>query len=251
VGHGWMRMAAWGLVTVLATPAVAQLDEELVGDRPDVSESATTVSAGRFQLEAGVLYVREEGETVRDLGQALLRVGLAEDWELRVGLGSWLDAGAAEGWDGGSVGVKVHLLDNWELRPDVALLLGTSTPFGDEEVADDAWQPEAKLAMEWELTDALGLAVNAGYARPGEGGDRFDQAQWSTALGWSIDERFGAFGEYFGVNRDEPGGDSVHGVDAGVTWLLTPDLQLDVWGGTGIGDDGPDWFAGTGVVARW
>jgi hypothetical protein len=234
------------------TAARGQWEEELIGDRPDFSESTATVGDGRFQLEAGVLYGRDEGESARELGQALLRVGVLPDWEVRIGLGSWLDGpGEAEGWDGGSLGLKVALLENWAARPAVALLVGTSTPWGDSAVADEEWQPEAKVALSWELSDALELAVNTGYARLGADEARFDQAQWSAAVGWGVGDRLGVFGEYFGFSREERDGDATHYLDGGVTWLLSEDLQLDLWGGTNVAGEGADWFVGSGVVARW
>lgn len=248
-----VAVAALAATAGLPAPAMAQgFAADLVSDRPDVSESAETVEAGRWQLEAGYGYSRDGGEAAHEIGQALLRVGLAEGWELRLGFGSWVDAGrAADGWDGGSVGVKVRLLDNWQLRPDLALLVGAATPFGDDAIADDAWQPEVKLALAWELADRVGLGVNAGWARPGSGDGRFDQAQWSAALGYAVTERLGVFGEYFGTSAEERGGSAAHAVDGGVTWLLTPDLQLDAWAGAGLSDAAPEWSAGTGIVARW
>ena len=244
---------AWTAAVLLAATAAAAQPSaaELVSDRPDVSESAVTVSAGRVQLEAGYGFTRDDGERVHDVGQALVRVGLLENLELRVGAGSFVDAGEASGWDGGSLGLKVALLENWGWRPGLALLLGAATPFGDDEVAGDSWEPEVKVAAAWELRDRLGLSVNGGWARPGEGDGRFDQAQWSASLGWAATERLGVFGEVFGTSREEPGGDAAHSLDGGLTWLLTDDLQLDAYAGAGLTDAAPDWFVGTGVVARW
>jgi hypothetical protein len=244
--------AAWVVGTAMAVVGAAQpLPEDLISDRPDFTESASTVSPGRVQLEAGYGFARDEGEDAHDLGQALLRVGLGRDLELRVGLGSFVDAGPASGWDGGSVGLKVRLLDNWGLRPELAVLLGAATPFGDEEVADDAWQPEAKVAAAWELTERLGLSVNGGWARLGDGDGRFDQAQWSASLGVGVTDRLGVFGEYFGASREEPDGEATHYLDGGATWRLGDDLQLDAYGGAGLTGESADWFVGTGVVARW
>jgi len=39
--------------------------------------------------------------------------------------------------------------------------------------------------------------------------------------------------------------------DAGATWLLGPDLQLDLRAGHGLDGPDPDWFAGAGVAVRW
>ena len=247
------RARTWRLsAALLLAPALAgaQQGEELVGDRPDFTESAVAVSPGRVQIEAGTTWTRDESETAHELGEVLVRIGMVEDLELRVGLGSWVRAGDADGWDGGSLGIKARLVEGWGLRPELAVLLGAATPFGDEEVADGSWQPEAKLALGWELAEDLDLGVNAGYARPGEGEGRFDQAQWSAALGWGATERLGFFVEAFGFGREAPEGGATQYLDAGVTWLLGPELQLDARLGRGLGDEAAEWFAGAGVVAR-
>jgi hypothetical protein len=236
---------------LLIAPALVSGQEDLVGDRPDFTESALSIAPGRVQLEAGFGYGEDEGVSTEEIGQVLARVGLFENVELRLGLGSWVRAEEADGWDGGSLGFKVHLLDNWGARPALAILAGASTPYGDEEVADDDWQPEVKLAAGWELTETLELSVNAGYARPGAGEERFDQAQWSASLGWGATDRLGAFVELFGFDQEVKGGGSTQYLDGGVTWLLTPDLQLDLYGGRGLTDEATDWFAGTGLVVRW
>ena len=250
-----MRATKVGLLgaalLLAAATARGQDGAELVSDRPDFTESAVAVAPGRVQVEAGATTTRDEGESARDLGEVLVRVGMFQRVELRVGLGSWVDAGEAEGWDGGSLGFKAQLLESWGWRPDLAILFGAATPFGDEEVADESWQPEARLALGWELAEALDLGVNAGYARPGEGDSRFDQAQWSAALGWGATDRLGFFLEAFGFDREAPEGGATRYLDAGATWLVGPDLQLDARVGRGLNDEAADWFAGTGVVARW
>lgn len=247
------RTTMWRLcAALLLAPALAaaQETEELVGDRPDFTESAVAVSPRRVQVEAGTTWTRDEGESAQEIGEVLVRIGVVEDLELRLGLGSWVRSGDAEGWDGGSLGLKARLVEGWGGRPELAVLLGAATPFGGEEVADESWQPEAKLALGWELAEGLELGVNAGYARPGRGASRFDQAQWSAALGWGATERLGVFLEAFGFGREEAGGGATRYLDGGVTWLLGPELQLDARVGHGLGNEAADWFAGVGVVAR-
>ncbi|HVR98294.1 MAG TPA: transporter, partial [Thermoanaerobaculia bacterium] len=138
-------------------------------------------------------------------------------------------------------------------RPAVSLLLGTSVPVGDDELTSDAWEPEAKLALAWELTSWLSLSANAGAAYRNAPGvdDRFTQISASLSAGFAVTDRLGAFAEVYGFSEEELEGDSTRYVDGGVTWLIGNDLQLDARVGWGLNDPDPDWFAGVGAGLRF
>jgi len=232
-----------------AAPSTAQ---DLQTDRPDVTEGATTMPAGRLQLETGLARETDDGDADQTFGQALVRYGLLDGVELRVELGSWQRlAGGADGWDGGSLGLKARLFDGGEGMPQTSVVLTAGTPFGNDEVAADAWQPDVKLAADWALPGGFGLGANVGWGRPVEDGRRFDQATWSVAVGPPGGERLGTFVEYFGTSREGAGGDATHYLDAGVTWAVGPDLQLDVYGGAGLVSAATDWFVGAGAAVRF
>jgi hypothetical protein len=232
-----------------AAPSVAQ---DLQTDRPDVTEGATTMPAGRLQLESGVARESDNGDANQAFGQTLVRYGIVEGLELRVELGSWQRlAGGASGWDGGSLGLKARLVDGGDGVPQTSLVLTAATPLGDDEVAADAWQPDVKVAADWDLPGGFGLGANVGWGRPVEDGRRFDQATWSVSLGPPGGERLGTFLEYFGTTREAPGGDPTHYLDGGLTWALGPDLQVDVYGGAGLVEAATDWFVGAGAAVRF
>ena len=58
----------------------------MVTDRPDATESAITVAPGVFQLEFGYTFGEIESVSVHNLGEVLLRVGVADMLELRLGV---------------------------------------------------------------------------------------------------------------------------------------------------------------------
>lgn len=76
----------WAVVlgTILAAHAVAPVvmaQEPLVTDRPDFTESSSTVGKGFFQLEGGATYFESAGGTdVTTLGEVLIGAGLS--WRL-------------------------------------------------------------------------------------------------------------------------------------------------------------------------
>lgn len=233
-------------------------DPPMVTDRPDFTESAVTVSRGRFQLEGGYTLEHSQGRNRHALGEILLRAGMAEGVELRVGLNSYVWSATASGaptsgLEDASLGVKLHLLEGSAatVRPTVAVIVAATLPTGGRQTGEDDLQPEAKLALAWDLTDRLALGSNLNYAYLSAEGRRANQVAGSLALGFAATPRIGTYLEYFGFFPDSPGGPDRHLLNGGATLLLHPDLQLD--GRLGVRLDDPDGevFVGFGAAWRW
>ena len=253
--RGWWAGAAASLLIAGAAPGQ---DDPLVTDRPDFTESAATVAPGRIQLEGGFTFTDAGAVEETSFGELLARIGLAERLELRVGINSFLrvdgpGGGEVDGWEDASFGVKARLWDGGAGgRPEAALIVATSLPTGDEDLGGGAGlAPEAVLALAWEIAPDLGLGVNLGAAYPRDGGERFAQGFASAAVGWSAGDRLGLFAELYGFSEEEDGGDASAYADAGATWSLGPDHQLDARLGTGLSGTDTDLFIGLGFAARW
>lgn len=257
--------------TLAALPVSAQEPPELVTDRPDQTESAVTVPPGFVQLEAGVDHAEAGGDADAEstaVGSSLLRVGLAERVELRLGWGGWAreEAGgeSVDGVSDGEVGLKVGLWEERGARPQAAFLAGVSVPAGERGFSTERWDPAMRLSFAHDLGRGVGLGYNLGMAWSSEelpgggpGAERREavsRLEYTVALGFGLSERMGAFVELFGDAPVDapPGSDGpAHAADAGVTWLLTPSLQLDVAAGAGLSDAAPDFLATAGVSIRW
>ena len=232
----------------------------LVTDRPSFTESALAVALGAVQLEVGYTLTRNDVVDAHALGEVLIRIGVLPRAELRLGLNSfaWTDdpLGDASGLEDVSLGVKVELAEGAGqefnlLRPRVALLLNTSLPTGTGGFGEKGLQPGATLAMSWELSERLGLGANANVAAASQDGDRFGQFSGAVALGVSLADRVGAYGEYFLFAPPGPGDDATGFLNGGLTFLATNDLQFDVRAGFGMhGVDG-DFFVGAGFATRF
>lgn len=233
----------------------------MVTDRPDATESAITVAPGVFQLESGYTFGETEGINVHNLGEVLLRVGVADMLELRFGVNSyqWVRApiASAQGLEDSSIGVKLKLVDNGGKtglgHPQVAVLASTSLPTGSSLVSQDKLQPEMRLAVAWDLSERLALGTNVFYAYGNDviADQRFHQAGATLTLGVAVADRWGVYGEYFGaytVIRDGPRENYVNG---GVTFLVQRDFQLDARIGYGLNGLDDDYFVGFGSGVRW
>jgi len=233
---------------------------ELVTDRPDQTESAAVVPPGTVQLETGVDYAAEGGDPEIDseaLGSSLLRIGLAEGFELRLGWGGWArereaGGGEVEGVADAEVGFKVALWEPRGRRPQVALLGGVSLPAGEDGLSSERHDPSLRLSLAHDLPRGTSLGYNLGVAWAGEE-SRFE---YTAAFGFGLGPRVGGFVELFGDAPVDGPADgrstaAAHAVDGGLTFLLRDRLQLDLAAGAGLTDEAPDRFLTAGVSIRW
>lgn len=231
--------------------------EPLVTDRPDFTESAVTVTPGRWQLELGYTFARSGDEKRHSFGELLIRVGALSWLEARLGLNSFalvdLPEEDRDGLENLSLGAKARLFtpapDGSGLAPETALLFGMVFPTGSPEIGDDGTQPAAALALGWSLSEWLSLGSNVGW-RYATGEERFHQFLASVSAGFAIDARVGGFAEYYGLYPGSAGGSGTHFLDTGLTLLVGPNVQLDWRIGIGLVEPHPNWFTGLGIGFR-
>ncbi len=234
--------------------ATAAMAEELVTDRPDATESSSIVQPGHVQVELGWLYTENDDDDteISEGPQTLVRIGLTEATELRLGWAGYIDEGSdgESGVGDGEVGVKVHLLDADGQVPETAVLIAVSIPTGDDEFTSDEVDPGFRFAMAQDLSDNVSAGVNLGVEWATDENDERDSTFiYTAAVGFGLTEKLGAYLEVFGDIGITADGDS-HSVDGGFTYLLSDNVQLDALGGVGISNDADDWFAGGGVSFR-
>lgn len=235
-----------GAAICCAAPA-----EPLVTDRPDFTESAAAVDVGRLQLEVGYTATFNGGDPAHALPEALLRIGLAERTELRLGWGGLhLHDGGVEGADG-EIGIK-HVLDLDDSGPlALGFIASLTLPTGGGDATGDALVPVLKLLWSVDVLDGLSIAGNINFSYPtSDAGDRIGASEASLALALALTSAVGVYAEYFGLypwRQDAP----EHYINGGVTLLLTDDLQLDARIGAGLNDSADDLFAGVGLSVRF
>ena len=249
-------LLAPALCALLATQAIAD-DDPMVTDRPDFTESAATVTRGRTQIELGYTFTELGDLEEQRLGELLVRIGWTEIVELRLGLNSWVQLDGpgldVSGNEDISFGCKIRLSDPLPAGsrlPQVAVVLSTTLPSGSDEIGNSEAQPSAILALAWDVNDKTSVGSNVGYARLGESGDRFGELSASVSLGRVLSDRVDGFVEAYTLTRQEGRGDDQI-INAGFTWALSEDGQLDFRAGTGLDSDGADFFVGAGAAWRF
>ena len=252
------RFACAALVALtLPALAMAQAGDPLIGDRPDFTESANTISPGRVQFEGGFTSLAVNESHLTTVGEILVRVGVAKNTEARLTLGSyaWIKNPPFKNSDGITdiaVGAKHRFFKNDGLVPETALLASVTLPTGSDGITLEEVVPVMIGAFGWELSDVFALGANAGWSHlfiP-NANDRFHTWWGSLSLAASLGKGFGAYFEVYGYNREEKDGNTTGYADVGLTYLINENFQLDARVGQGFNGDDENWFYGLGLVYR-
>lgn len=242
----------WAAVALGALgPAPLAGQGTITSDRPGLGSGSAVITPGMLQFELGGEYADDGEDADRiSLGQALVRFGVSDGFELQALLGSFTVLRAAdvstEGVQDIGLGAKVRLpslADAWTW----SLLGSVLLPTGATAFTADAVVPSVSLLADLGLTDRLGLAVNVGTS--GFASDAGDQVSLivTPSLALPGERSMAVFAGYAGYFA--AGDSDLHFAEAGVTWLRGSDLQVDLNGGIEV--DSGDYFVGIGVARRW
>jgi len=267
------------LALLLATSALALMlragpahaeDEPVATDRPDFVESSDVVGKGRLQLETSLAWERDrQGGVKTRLASTptLLRIGLADTWELRLETDGRMrlrtedsaitsaTVARESGWSDLSVGVKWHQRDGNEEAgtPGLAWLLHLDVDSGSAAFRGQGLRPSLRMVAEWELPGGWSAGVMPGlYRDRDEQGRHFVGAVLAGVIGRSLTERLRGFVEVSGQQlASSRHGGSVVTLDTGLAWQLDRDLQLDFAVFHGVNKNAPDLAWTVGLSARF
>jgi hypothetical protein len=245
-------------------PCVAAGSDPIATDRPDFVESSATVGDGRIQIETSTAWDRSEEAGLREevfATPTLLRVGVAENWELRLESDGWLrrtvrDAVGRESDSGMadvSIGAKYHVAGSGENGPSLAWLIHADLATGARAFAGHGVRPSVRLVAEWELPNDMSLGVMPGVIRDDDGnGHGFTAGIFGVVVGKGWTSRFRTFAELAApqITSKRNGGDVLL-LDLGGAYLLDDNTQLDIAASAGLTDESPDRALTIGFSRRW
>ena len=215
---------------------LGQLKAQIITDRPDQTESSSTVGGGNLQIESGLL-MGFEGEIENSNRQILaptnlFRYGVTKNIEIRF-LSQFeslknndIDV---QGISDIEIGTKIQLLKNENKNTEIAFLSHLIVPTGTKELTNDKYGTINKISISHEVNEKIGIGYNLGYNYFGEGeGD----LTYSVALGIGVNDKVGIYIEPYGemIDFDE----YISNFDTGLTYLANDNLQFDFSFGTGI-----------------
>lgn len=227
-----------------ATPGTVHA--QIAPDRPGFGDGSAVVSDQTFQTELGYA-LGVNGRTTHELGQVLLRYGVRDFLELRGGIGSYVVSEGRDGYNGTSVGAKVRL---W--RSNLAQLSGVAstnlpTGTGPFDSPDDRVRQDLRLAFDGALGDGLALTVNGGlsFNYTDDAGTAW---LFIPTLSTFLNDRTGLYVGYAGFYRENV---NASWVEAGLSYLTSPDTQIDFNTGLRVDEDSNRAFFGIGLSHRF
>lgn len=260
--HTRMRALVLGAACFSASAGTAWAQGPLSADRPDFTESTSTVGHGVFQFEFGYTFGRDGDTKVHShsLGELLIRAGALKDrLELRVAVSpQWMRTSPDRARTGGMgiedlyLGIKLALTEQNGILPATAILPQTTLPTGSPEFSAERVLPGVNLVYGWDIAKIVSVAAGTQVNRAagGHAGD----VEWAQSLvaAFGAGARHGLYAEWFARFHRGRGGRrwAEHYANTGATWLATDDLQWDVRVGFGLNDAAEGFFLGTGMSVR-
>lgn len=239
------------LLLFAALSPLAGAQDRIATDRPDFTETTSAVAKGTWQLETGFSYVVVPGFFAFRGPEALVRLGMGNRWEARLGLPGWerVRAGGMTdtGWGDGALGAKFELgaCHAW----NTALIAETTVPTGTNGFGSAKWDQAVRFVADRDLCTNWTIASMLSLATRHDGNRRVVDGEATLALGQSLCDRLGVFYEYAGVfPKDMRPGHLFH---TGLAFQPTPDQQWDVHFGVSLVKSSPGTLVGAGYSRRF
>ena len=254
-------------IILLAQSFLMQIKaQDLITDRPDITESAVTVPFHFVQIETGYQYNKDGLNSVDHFGATLIRFGLTSNIELRFA-GEYqslkINLGAIsfhtennfnnpfehriQGLAGTMAGAKFQLIREKEKGFNIAVLTQFFLPWGKKELVPDNIEPEIIFAFDKDITNGFSTAINAGWHWDSQAKNSI--LFLSVSSGISLSDMVSIYAEYSGSYSNLEN-NFTHVVDGGFMLLIQKNIQLDLYAGTNVITNTIDWFWGTGISVR-
>jgi hypothetical protein len=212
--------------------------QTIITDRPDQTESSSTLLKESLQIESGILFGSTKDNSFSEemflAPTVLWRYGIAKGIELRLltefaSVKDKITSEAISGFNDLQIGTKIKLLKKEGVNTEIALLSHAIIPTAKDELSLNKLGTINKLSISHELSEEIGLGYNIGYDYFGFGSGNLT---YSLAVGIAISDKIGFYVEpYGGIVEFEH---HISNFDAGFTYLIEDNSQLDVSFGSGI-----------------
>jgi len=218
-------------IIFLSTNSTSQ---EIITDRPDQTESSSTIKIGDLQIESGALLIEHHayGEKRLYLPTILIRLGLTKTVELRL-LNQFeyniFKTSSKSGFNNLEVGLKVQLFQQESRRTELAFLSHIVLPTASKLFNQNEFSVINKLCVSHASNNNIGFGYNIGYNYHNNQTGDFT---YSLVCGYGISDKINTYIEPYGeiseLNKH------ISNINMGITYLLKKNIQLDYSFGTGL-----------------
>lgn len=228
------------VAALVAWPTFAQF----TADRPGASTGPSVVNRGVFQWEQGMQYDGDGYEGSYTFSNTLLRYGLFDGVEVRLGGDAFLTDGDIY-FSGLTFGTKIGLYEGRDAVPAISLMANLAIPGTASADCDvDHLAPSLYLLFENALSDNLSLGYNVGVEWNGYTAK--PSAFVALCLGASLTDRLGCFVESHNNLWGEE--DNFYGADFGLNYMVGERVQLDLSAALDVCDPAHCWSVSFGVA---
>jgi hypothetical protein len=239
-----------GLLFFVSIAATGQTDP-IDTDRPDQTESVSTVPAKWLQFEFGFNKQQNEGNEYEYLTPTVLsKYGLTDKIELRLITSLLTTIGRVRktGFDPVEIGAKISLWEEKKGIPKTTFLFHIAVP-GFASNANDIKlvAPNFRFSMQNSISKNFPVGYNIGAEWNGtDGGPAY---VYTLSPGYSFAPDWYTYIEVFGaVKKNES---SQHSIDGGIAYNVSGNTKIDISSGLGISRAAPKWYIAVGFSVRF
>jgi hypothetical protein len=253
-------------------PTPRPLMREMSTDRPDKTESPYTVDAGHFQIEADLFaygYDRYNSDFDRARVESVsyapinLKAGLLNNVDLQVVLETYNEVRTRDPLTGavttsrgfGDVipRLKWNLWGNDGGRTALALLPFVKIPTNEDGLGNSAVEGGMAIPLGIDLPGGWGMGLMTQFEvnQNGSGVGEHYVFVNSATISHAIISKLDGYVEFFSAVSTEGASPWVGTVDGGLTYHLTPDIQLDLGINFGLTRSADDWNPFVGISFRF
>lgn len=246
------------------TPDAALRD--MSTDRPDKTESPYTVDAGRIQIETDlVAYTRDESDGVTtetlDILPFNFKLGLTHDSDLQIVYGSFTrvrtEGPGYRDTDTGAgdlvIRYKRNFWGNDGGKTAFGIMPFVKIPTSTLDSANDDVEGGIIVPLAIDLGHGMGLGVmtEVDLLRSETGSGYEPTFINSATLSFELTKKLGLYTEVYTERSADDGAETVVTLDAGLTYAVTDNLQLDTGLAIGVTDAADDINVFAGLSRRF
>ena len=248
-------------VLVLAYPASAadSADQTISTDRPGIPYGTSIVPVGHLQLETGLPTFANDSITA---GHSLLlstptylRYGVSDKFEVQLAASPWNRLTTTQfghhqtvsGVGDVQLGAKYALTSGGGSAPAITMVGYVTLPTGNRNFTAGRPAYNLNVIAGWSLTSSTSLTTMISFTRSPVAGDRHaDSGTLAAALSHSFTSRFSAYAEAGWFPGFSNASDTAL-AGGGMTYLITPRVQLDGFFDLGLNHASANALYGTGL----